>query len=345
MRKVRNENGYGTVVCLDKTGLKRKKPWAVRVTIGWEDGKQKTKYIGYYEKEKEAQRALLEFNSKNIHYDANTVTFEQIFQMWNEKNKGVMTEKNIAGYRAVYNLVPQLHRKKMKDIKYLQLQMAMDSVDRKFSSKARLKSLLKQMYRIAIMDDLVMKDYTSMLDVKCRQEESGTVYTNDEITHLWTLVGKKELVEDILILIYTGMRINEALGVNPIEDFHLEEGYFDCHGTKNASSDRPVPIHPSIMPILEKRKDRRWLFQNTYGDKAQYRTFAYAYEKFLTELGWKHIIHDTRKTFATILHENDITESDIKAIIGHKQVGVTHQVYVKHRIERLVQKIRTVTFV
>lgn len=345
MRKQRAENGWGTVVCLDKTGTKRRKPWAVRVTIGWVDGKQQTKYIGYYEKEKEAQRALLEYNSKGMSYNANTVTFEQVYEMWREKNEGKMTPKNLGSYNAAYNLVPQLHKKKMKDIKSRQLQMAMDDIKLKYSSKTRVKSLIKQMYQLAILDDLVMKDYSMMLDIKCKQEESGTVYTHEEIQNLWDIREQNPLVDDILILIYTGMRISEALSIQPTEHFHLEDGYFECHGTKNQSSDRLVPIHPSILPILEERKNRNWLFLNSYGKKSQYRTFAYAYEKFLREIGFDHIIHDTRKTFATILHENDVMESDIKAILGHAQSNVTQKVYVKHRIERLVEKIKTVKFV
>lgn len=344
MRKVRNENGYGTVVCLDKTGLKRKKPWAVRVTIGWEEGKQKTKYIGYYEKEKDAQRALLEFNSKNINYDASTVTFEQVFEMWMDRNRDKLTPSNFDSYRFAYKLVPQLHHKKMKDIKYRQLQEAMDSVDRKFSSKSKIKSLMKQMYAIAMMNDLVMKDYSQLVDVKCRQEVGGSVFTSDEITHLWTLEGKKEVVDDVLILIYTGMRISEALSIKPSEDFHLEEGYIECHGTKNKASDRLIPIHPSIMPILEKRQQRKTMFVDSRENRTNYKSFEYRFKGLMSELSFEHNIHDTRKTFATVLHENDIVESDIKAMLGHTQIGVTHQVYIKHRIERLVEKIKSVTF-
>ena len=37
---MRNENGFGSIVCLDKSGKKRRKPWAVRITTGWKNGKQ-----------------------------------------------------------------------------------------------------------------------------------------------------------------------------------------------------------------------------------------------------------------------------------------------------------------
>ena len=40
--KMRNPNGYGSVV---KLSGKRRKPFAVRITIGWDNnGKQKYKY-------------------------------------------------------------------------------------------------------------------------------------------------------------------------------------------------------------------------------------------------------------------------------------------------------------
>lgn len=346
MIKIRSANGYGTIVCLDKTGKKRRKPWAVRVTVGWEDGKQKTKYIGYYEKQKDAKLALANYHNQGISVDANSITFGQVFELWKDRNEGKLTTKNLGAYESAYKLVPQLHDKKLKDLKSQQLQDAMDNIDKKYATKSKVKTLMKQMYELAMMDDLVLKDYSAAIDLKCVQEDVGKVYTREEIKHLWDIAGESELAEDILILIYTGMRIGEALEcVSPKADFHIEDGYFECHGTKTKSADRAVPIHPDILPLLEKRKDRQWLFLNQTGQQAKYRAFSYAYVKMLDDLGWEHIIHDTRKTFATVLHENDIADEDIKAIVGHSQSGVTHKTYVKHRIENLVEKISKVTFV
>ena len=45
---MKNQNGIGSIVCLDKTGKKRRKSFAVRITTGWKDGKQVRKYLGYY---------------------------------------------------------------------------------------------------------------------------------------------------------------------------------------------------------------------------------------------------------------------------------------------------------
>ena len=38
--QMKHENGYGSVVCLDKTGKKSRKPYAVRLTTGWKNEKK-----------------------------------------------------------------------------------------------------------------------------------------------------------------------------------------------------------------------------------------------------------------------------------------------------------------
>lgn len=341
---MRNENGYGTVVCLDKTGKKRRKPWAVRITVGWVDGKQKTKYLGYYATRKEATLELAKYHMSGVSADASTITFNELFQNWEEKNKGKLTERNLQGYRAVYRLTPELHSKKVKDIKAKTLQEAMDSVNKKYASKSKLKSLWNQMYELGLIDDLVMKNYSTAVDLKCVQEESGNDYSREEIKNLWDLSKTNPLAEDILLLIYTGMRINEALNVVPETDIHLEEGYIECHGTKNKAADRPIPIHDDIKPLLEKRMHQPYLFMNTKGSKTQYRAFSYAYTKLMDDLGWEHIIHDTRKTFVTILHENNIMTEDIASMAGHTQKGITAKVYLKVNIDNLISKMKNVSF-
>ena len=60
--KMRNPNGYGSII---KLSGKRRKPFAVRVTIGWNNnGKQIYKYIGYYKTKQEADRQLVYYTEK-----------------------------------------------------------------------------------------------------------------------------------------------------------------------------------------------------------------------------------------------------------------------------------------
>ena len=40
---MRHQNGFGSIVKLSGA---RRKPYALRITVGWEDGKQVRKYLG-----------------------------------------------------------------------------------------------------------------------------------------------------------------------------------------------------------------------------------------------------------------------------------------------------------
>ena len=55
---MRRGNGDGSII---KLSGKRRRPYAVRVTVGWSDnGKQIYKYIGYYTGKREANQAAPE---------------------------------------------------------------------------------------------------------------------------------------------------------------------------------------------------------------------------------------------------------------------------------------------
>lgn len=56
---MRRANGNGSVYKI--SGGNRRRPWAVRITIGWVDGKQKYKMVGYFESKVEAEMALSDF--------------------------------------------------------------------------------------------------------------------------------------------------------------------------------------------------------------------------------------------------------------------------------------------
>lgn len=55
---MRRGNGCGAIV---KMNGKRRKPYAVRITVGWENGKQKYKYLSYHETYEDAEMTLYDY--------------------------------------------------------------------------------------------------------------------------------------------------------------------------------------------------------------------------------------------------------------------------------------------
>lgn len=85
---MRRANGTGNIYKMK--GGKRRKPWRVRVTVGWELNpktgrcKQNLKTLGYYASRAEAEAALVAY--QECPYDLNTkdITFKELYEQWTE---------------------------------------------------------------------------------------------------------------------------------------------------------------------------------------------------------------------------------------------------------------------
>ena len=77
---MKNPNGYGTVV---KLSGKRRKPWAVRKTAGFnEKGYPVYINIGYAETKEAGMIMLAEYNKSPWDIDADKITLADLFDLW-----------------------------------------------------------------------------------------------------------------------------------------------------------------------------------------------------------------------------------------------------------------------
>lgn len=104
---MKNPNGYG---CVFKLSGNRRKPFGVRVTIGWDENrKQLYRYLGYYETRAEAMIALAEFNKNPYSMDAATITFAEVFEKWSAHKFTQIAESSATSYRNAYNYCESLY--------------------------------------------------------------------------------------------------------------------------------------------------------------------------------------------------------------------------------------------
>ena len=106
-------NGDGSIF---KLSGKRKKPFAVRITIGFTiDGKQKYSYLGYYKTKTEAKKALNEYLTKPFNLEHKDFTFMNVFEEWSKTHK--LSDETFKAYKAVFNRCINLHKKVFREIK------------------------------------------------------------------------------------------------------------------------------------------------------------------------------------------------------------------------------------
>lgn len=336
---MRNPNGYGSVVYLGKG---RRKPYAVRVTNGYKEVKgrfrQQYKYLAYFEKSKDANMYLANYNSGQPVKEHVSLlkepTFKEVYESWldykksRKKPPSASTERN---YKIAYNRYKEIHNKKIKNIQVDDIQKVADSlVDKSVSSVTMAKTVLSQMYEYAIKRRYVETNIVNFCDWDYTDsaEQAHTPFSDDEIRALWE---QKDLlyVDIILIMIYTGLRMSEFLEIEN-ENIHFDEQYVICGKKTAAGIDRVVPIHSAILPFFKRyyKKSNKYLFPNTKGRVYYYTLFKNTiWNRLMADLQMEHTPHDTRHTFATLADRYHMDDLCIKLIMGHSVSDLTKGTY------------------
>jgi integrase len=340
---MKHPNGYGSIL---KLSGKRRKPFAVRITAGWEikngKAKQKFKYLGYYESRPEAMIALAEYNKSPYDIDNNKITFEEVFEMWKKEKYTKMSESNIRGYNAAYGLSVMLHSLPFKAIRKSHMQSVMDNTNKSHSTKKRLKTFFSQIYKFALENDIVEKDYSQFVEIgKNNTESKRKPFSDVEIKKLWDNLRTKENADMALIMIYTGLRPSELIAIKN-KNIYLNERYLVAGLKTEAGKDRIIPINEKIHPLIENRMDQqhKYLFVNSLGNKMTYNSFRKDYwQPLMDELNLNHTAHECRHTFISLMDTAGANKVSIKKISGHATQDITEKVYTHKNISELIEAI------
>lgn len=144
------------------------------------------------------------------------------------------------------------------------------------------------------------------------------------------------LVDTILILIYTGMRISEFLNLNKFQ-VNLQEMVIVGGLKTDAGRDRIIPIHPKIQKYIINHYEscQNKLIEHN-GKPYTSRYYRKCYYRVLEELSVKKISpHKARHTFFTLMSLYCKDSKAMADIGGHTDARFTESVYVHPDIERL----------
>lgn len=110
-----------------------------------------------------------------------------------------------------------------------------------------------------------------------------------------------------------------------------------------AGTNRMVPVHPKIQPLVKKFYDEAISLNSKYlinctdththrsSYKLTYDKYSHRVEKIVAELKLnpEHRAHDGRVTFVTMCKNSDVDEYAIKYMAGHAITDITEKVYTK----------------
>lgn len=330
---------------------KRRRPYAVRVFDGIEmkpdgNGKLKYKYVGYFEKQKDALQYLEKFNTspvelaKEIELDKKH-KFSEIYEMYISELKLMkdLSEQSYRSRQAAYKHLKPLHNMAFESITLDDLETEIQKLSYLSSSSINnIRVLLKGMYFTAMRHRYVKEDVSALM-IATHSKESKTEhipFTDDEIAKLWQH-SNYFYCKVFLILIYTGMRINELLNMKSA-DVHLEEQYMIGGSKTEAGKGRIIPIADKILPLLDVSGEFLIMADN---NKVSYQNARKIIENPLNNMGLKHYFHDTRHTCASLMERAGIDILHRKLILGHKSKDITDR-YTHVDIKALVNDINRI---
>lgn len=337
-------NGYGTVY---KLSGNRRKPYIARKTIGWDDnGKQLFSTIGYYASRQEGLMALAEYNNNPYDLILSKLTFAEIYQKWYDNtfddNSNRSTVKN---YNTAYKRCEPLYKMKMSDIRLQHMQNIIDECPNQTAS--RVKILLNKLFQWCLQREYIKKNYAENLTLpKYEQKTQRRAFKKEHIELLWNIADTNPNVPIVLMLLYSGVRINELLSLKK-DDVNLAEQWFKVRASKTNAGIRIVPIADKVLQYWEGFMERSrcpYAVCTAAGEQLTYDNFRkYYWHPLMEQLNLDYIPHETRHTCNSLLIMSNCNPTIRKKIMGHKsQMDIGEAVYGHIYNEELLKAINLI---
>lgn len=330
---MRLPNNFGGIVYL---GKRRRRPYGARVTIGWDENKkQKYRYLGYFATKKEALTCLVEFNKHPFDLNAKKMTLQETWDDWSKNHSEKVSRGTMNVYRSTFNRMERLYKKPMSELRAFHFQSLID--EQNYSTAKMIKIIAGLLFKHAMKFDAVDKDYSDLLELpKKETKKKKATLTSEQIDLIIANEGRKES-DMLIILLYTGLRISELLQMET-KNIDLKNRIMVGGGKTKAGTDRRIPIHKRIIPVIERNIGEKYLFTSPRGGKFHYCNEGMVVNGYLKKIGIERTCHELRHTFISQCDRIGIDKILIKRIVGHSTKDITEH-YTHKSDEDLIKAI------
>lgn len=335
---MRNPNGYGSVY---KLSGKRRKPYAARITMDWnEKGQPIYKFIGYFDNRKDAVLCLANYNTNPYDVSLQASTVADMWEMFKKRKfKDDDKSSRYRVYHAAYKNISPLHNIEIRKLKTYHIQEVIDNLNRGTQSKSHIQMLVNQLFNLAIELDICNKNYSKFVEAQPKKKSTiHKAFDKDEVKILWDNVFVNETAVYALILIYTGMRPSELVNLET-KNIFLNDKYLVGGSKTEAGRNRIIPINDKIYPLICKLYDAsnsKLIKSESYG------IFKKQWDIDMKKMGLKHLPHDGRHTFASLMNTAEANKTSIKRIMGHVSNDITEDVYTHKTLPELLYAVNLI---
>lgn len=328
-RRRNRGNGTGTAYQMPN------KTWKAVVTLGYEldpehhRKRRITRSKSGFRTKTEALEYLPEL--RKVESVPEEITFKALYDRWLPLHENKVSHSTMLCYQAAMNYYKPIWYAKMSEIKTAAMQECLDACGKGKRTQQNMKALGTLLFRYAAKNDIVKKDYATLLDVGGGTQEPREPFTEAELATMWKKQSKVRGLDLVLILCYTGFRLEEFLQLKGA-DLHKEttdgeDWWYFVGGEKTeAGRDRLVAISPKILPLVLPYRKPGYLF-SLDGKKVSAAKFrADTYYPALEAAGLpRRVPHCCRHTYATLMKKVDnVSDRDKMQSIGHTSMSMTN---------------------
>ena len=332
-------NGLGTITKLHQN-LRR--PYRAQKLVGedWNEQTKKVKRVyrtvGYYKTRKEALEALMA--DGGVSEGGEIVTLKAIYDAWSAKKFPNLSKSSVENYGLSFRALLPIWEKRFADLRPSDYERCITK-ELPDTRIVPVKILIGQLYNYAIRHEIVEKDYSKSIEFEKREHtvRERSIFTPEEVQMLWehdATVGADTIYDMILVLLYTGFRINELLTLDRTK---IKDGCFVGGMKTENGRNRLVPIHPSILSIVERNARKSAFLESTRlfvtddGSAFDEDKFRRRFKKVFPD----HIVHETRHSFATYAKKSGMDLLATKRILGHSVADITEGTYTHLDVDAL----------
>lgn len=364
-------NGFGQITKIKNKNLRN--PYRAMITVGFNsEGKPICKLLkpkAYFHTYNEAYSALIEYN-KDPYDISDGITVKELYEKWFEEySKTLKSDSSRRSITSAWAYCSCIENMTVRELRARHIKYAIDEGTANINgdvhkaspnTKSRIKSMFNIMLDYAVEYEITDKNYARVFNLSENiinelKESTNThiAFTEEEMSKLWKNITNIPYVDIILVQCYMGWRPQE-LGLIQTKNVKLDENIIIGGMKTSAGTNRTVPIHPKIFPIISKyysialENKYEYLFictdTRTTSKKLTYDKYQARFKKVRDTLGLnpEHKAHDPRKQFITMCKKYNVDEYAIKYMAGHTIDDITEKVYTERDPKWIQDEIRKI---
>lgn len=339
---------------------KKNGTWQCQIMVGRKpDGTRDIRtFSGKTQKEVKAKRDEFLRKKEAGLLTGKEIRFDEWADMWFEHHKENVKPTTAEGYKYTLRILKDhFGRRKLSDIKAMDIEQFLRQLrkeGRSDSALAQCRGMLFQIFKKAVANDYLMKNPVEYAEkMRKRPPKRKEAFTADEVRYLMENLPEDKIGWSIRLLLATGMRTQELLGLEPRHiakdgaSITIEQALVRIKGSvaigapKSYDSYWTIPVPPLAQYCARALRDGAgtfvWNSPKISDQPCNPSHFSNLFKKALESVENVRVLtpHCCRHTYVSQLQALGVSVETIQSIVGHADLDMTrHYLHVQESIRQ-----------